>query len=119
MTVDVVRDGQVTHLKLRGRLDLDSSGVIKGEVRRCLAQGELRLLLDLTAVEFINSSGLGTLVSVLKEVRLARGRLVLCNLARYVREIFEITQLARVFELAATEQEGCAALVAAKVEASP
>jgi anti-anti-sigma regulatory factor len=55
---------------------------------------------------------------VLKEVRLARGRLVLCNLARYVREIFEITQLARVFELCATEQEGYDALVAATVEAS-
>ncbi len=101
MTVDVVRDGQVTHLKLRGRLDLDSSGALKGEIRRCLAQGELCLLLDMTAVEFINSSGLGILVSALKDVRLARGRLVLCNLARYLREIFEITQLARVFEICA------------------
>jgi len=43
--------------------------------------------------------------------------LVVCNLARYVREIFEITQLARVFELCATEREGYAALVAATAEA--
>jgi anti-anti-sigma factor len=61
-------------------------------------------------VDFINSSGLGALVSILKDVRLVNGRMALCNLAPYVQEIFEITQLSNVFEICPTEKEAVSAL---------
>ena len=93
-----------------GRLDLDSSARVKSEVRACLADGCLDLLLDLRRVEFINSAGLGSLVSVLKDVRAAGGRLVLCGLAPYILELFEVTHLADVFAIAASEEEGRAML---------
>jgi len=117
MKVEVKRDGETAHLKLRGRLDLDSSAAVKEEIRRCLSQGYVRLVLDLEAVEFINSSGLGALVSALKEIRLAKGRLVVCRLAPYVREIFEITQLSHIFEIYATEGEALEALTAERARA--
>lgn len=114
MKVDVKRDGQTAVLKLRGRLDLESSSVVKEEIRRCLGQGFVGLILDLEAVEFINSSGLGAMVSALKEIRLAKARLVVCKLAPYVREIFEITQLSHIFEIYSTEGEAREALTAGK-----
>jgi len=61
--------------------------------------------LNLANVEFINSSGLGSLVSIMKEARLNKGRLTFSNLANYVQEIFEITQLSHIFEIFATEEE--------------
>jgi len=61
--------------------------------------------LSLAEVDFINSSGLGVLVSIMKEIRLNKGRLTLSNLASYVQEIFEITQLSHIFEIYVTEEE--------------
>jgi len=61
--------------------------------------------LNLAEVDFINSSGLGILVSLMKEIRLHRGRLTLSNLVSYVQEIFEITQLSRIFEIFTSQEE--------------
>jgi len=94
---------------LKGRLDLASSSELKEKVKEYLKQGRTNIILNLAQVDFINSSGLGTLVSTLKEVRTARGKIVLCCLAPYVKEIFEITQLTHIFDIYVDEgraQEG-------------
>jgi anti-anti-sigma factor len=54
-------------------------------------------------VDFINSSGLGALVSILKEVRNHKGELKISNLADYVKEIFDITQLSSIFDICEDE----------------
>jgi len=95
-------------LCLAGRLDLNSSTKLKEEVKGYLNDGTIHLVLNLSEVDFINSSGLGTLVSILKDVRMMNGRMVLCNLAQYVQEIFEITQLSHIFDMYPTEQEAVA-----------
>ena len=92
-------------LNLKGRLDIASSASLKDDILRHVARGQNKIILNLAQVDFINSSGLGTLVSILKEVRLAKGRLVLSNLASYVQEIFEITQLSNIFEIFASEAD--------------
>ena len=71
--------------------------------------------LNLSQVDFINSSGLGSLVSIMKEVRLQKGRFTLSNLASYVQEIFEITQLSHIFEIFATEEEALSSYQVAAV----
>jgi anti-sigma B factor antagonist len=53
----------------------------------------------LTNVAFIDSSGLGALISGLKALRANGGDLVLCSMSRQVRTVFEITRLLRVFEV--------------------
>jgi stage II sporulation protein AA (anti-sigma F factor antagonist) len=54
-------------------------------------------------VDFINSSGLGALVSILKEVRDHKGKLKISNLADYIKEIFDITQLSSIFDICEDE----------------
>ena len=105
MTVELVKEGRVTRLNVPGKLDLENSTVIGGEVRRGPANGDQKFLLDMTGVEFMNSSGLGAPVTVLKEVRLAEGQLALCELAPYVQELFEVTQLKKIFDLHPSHQE--------------
>jgi anti-sigma B factor antagonist len=117
VTVDVDSQGRTARLCLSGRLVLESSTVVKSEIQRCLAQGRTDVILNMAGVEFINSSGIGVLVSALKEVRLAQGHLVLCNLAQYVQEIFEVTQLSNIFELHASEDEARDALEAVHAQA--
>lgn len=95
----------VAVLDLKGRLDLASGTTLKGQIKTLFEKETTSIHLNLDKVEFINSSGLGSLVSILKETRLRKGRLTLSNLASYVQEIFDITQLSHIFEIYATEEE--------------
>lgn len=108
-------------LRITGRIDLVTSNTLKDTVREHLHRQRRNLVLNLEQVDFINSSGLGSLVSILKDVRLAGGSLVLSNLAPYVQEIFDITQLSNVFDSFATEKDAIGALTghAASVTANP
>lgn len=105
MNISAREQGNIKVLDLDGRLDLASGTSLKEEIRTILEKGGSSLHLNLSKVEFINSSGLGSLVSIMKEVRLRKGRLTLSNLANYVTEIFEITQLSHIFEIFPTEEE--------------
>jgi anti-sigma B factor antagonist len=105
MDLVVTSHDENTVLELSGRLDLNSSSQLKGRVKELLAEGKMNLVLDMSDVNFINSSGLGTLVSILKDVRMVKGRMVVCDLAQYVQEIFEITQLSHIFDIYPTVEE--------------
>ena len=98
------RDG-VAIVDLNGRLDLSSGTALKERVKSLFEQEKMSIHLNLSQVEFINSSGLGSLVSIMKETRLRKGRLTLSDLASYVQEIFDITQLTNIFEIFPTEKE--------------
>lgn len=104
-------------LSLNGRLDLASGATLKEHVKSLTEKGTKQIHLNLSDVEFINSSGLGALVSIMKEIRLIKGRLTLSNLASYVMEIFEITQLSHIFEIYATEEEALASYQTATAKA--
>ena len=108
MKFTVKTEGETTVVSLDGRLDLATGANLKEEVIKICEKGASKVHLNLQNVDFINSSGLGALVSVMKQVRLKKGRLTLSNLAPYVREIFEITQLANVFDIHETQQEALA-----------
>ncbi len=105
MEFDRREHGNVVILSLTGRLDLSNGGKLKEEVKNVLKSGKSSIHLNLGNVEFVNSSGLGSLVSIMKEIRLQKGRLTLSDLADYVQEIFDITQLSHIFEIFATEKK--------------
>ncbi|MBD3402657.1 anti-sigma factor antagonist [candidate division GN15 bacterium] len=105
MDIQAREENGVAVLSLSGRLDLASGSQLKDEIKKYLEKNVTSIHLNLAKVEFINSSGLGSLVSIMKEIRLLKGRFTMSDLASYVREIFEITQLSHIFEIFATEEE--------------
>ncbi|HOP06945.1 MAG TPA: STAS domain-containing protein [candidate division Zixibacteria bacterium] len=105
MEIVTKESGEVSVMELRGRLDLASGATLKEEIKNLFEKERTSIHLNLSRVEFINSSGLGALVSIMKEVRLRKGRLTLSDLASYVQEIFDITQLSHIFEIFNTEEE--------------
>ncbi|MBU0982644.1 MAG: STAS domain-containing protein [candidate division Zixibacteria bacterium] len=105
MEIKVKQEGNIAVLKLAGRLDLASGTTLKQNMKSLFDKDVTMVHLNLAEVEFVNSSGLGTLVSIMKEIRLMKGRLTMSNLASYVQEIFDITQLSHIFEIYATEEE--------------
>ena len=87
------------------RLDAHNSDELKAEMNRNFEQGTKDILLDLKEVRFIDSSGLGVLVSGFKNASSRQGSLMLCGLQAQVKSMFELTRLHRVFDIFQTVDE--------------
>lgn len=81
------------------QLEGDRSHDFKDRIQSVISGKGCRVIVDLTNVALIDSSGLGALISALKALRAKGGDLVLCSMSRQVRTVFEITRLLRVFEV--------------------
>lgn len=91
-------DNLVIHV-LEPRLDAHNSDELKDRLLKLLENGERRLVVDLKAVRFIDSSGLGALLSGYKNAGLRHASLILAGLQPRVQAMFELTRLNRVFEI--------------------
>ena len=87
------------------RLDAHNSGDLKVEMQRLFAEGNKHILIDLKEVRFIDSSGLGALVSGFKNAISHQGSLKLASLQPQVKSMFELTRLHRVFEIFSSTAE--------------
>ncbi len=81
------------------RLDAHNSGDLKSEMLKYFEDGNKNILIDLKDVRFIDSSGLGALVSGFKNAISHQGSLKLASLQPQVKSMFELTRLHRVFEI--------------------
>ena len=104
MKITQKADGDINIIGLQERLDLTTASELKDASRDIIEKENCKLILNMEAVDFINSSGLGALVSILKDVRSSKGTLKLSNLAPYVKEIFDITQLSNIFDICENDQ---------------
>lgn len=84
-------------VKPSGILDGMTSGNLRNEVESLLASGTKHILLDFAQVTFMNSSGLGALVAILKKVRSNGADLYICSLNQQVKMIFSLTKMDSVF----------------------
>ncbi|MGI4756904.1 MAG: STAS domain-containing protein [Janthinobacterium lividum] len=90
----------VTILDLSGRITLgEGSVVVRDAVRDLLAKGDKNILLNLGDVSYIDSSGIGELVSAFTSVKNAGGELKLLNLTKKVHDLLQITKLYTVFDV--------------------
>lgn len=103
----------VTVLDLSGRIDLGEGGVVLREaIQDVLAKGEKKILLNMSDVTYIDSSGLGELVTAFTSVRNRGGELKLLNLTRRVHDLLQITKLYTVFDIKDDESAAISAFAA-------
>lgn len=86
-------------ISLEGKLNALTSAQVKGFFTKLLDQNGSRLVLDLEGVTFMDSSGLSSLISVLKAAREKGGFLRLTRIKPQVKSVLELTMLDRVFEI--------------------
>lgn len=96
---------------LEKRLDASAAADFKGKIVDWINAGNNRIVLDLSQVEFVDSSGLGAIVSCLKTLG-GNGDLVICGIRETVMSLFQLTRMNRVFQIFPTETEALKALVA-------
>ena len=82
-----------------GILDSTKGEEFRHQVNQALDNGASVILIDLKSINFVDSSGLGALVSVLKKVRAAERRMYVCSMNDQVRMLFELTSMDRVFQI--------------------
>jgi anti-sigma B factor antagonist len=84
---------------VRGEIDVATSNALRDELYAVIDGGSRSLVVDLSGLGFIDSSGLGVLVGSLKHMRERDGRLVISGLAQPALRVFEITGLTELFTL--------------------
>jgi anti-sigma B factor antagonist len=100
----------ITILDLSGRITLgEGSVVLRDTIRELLGKGEKKILLNLGDVTYIDSSGIGELVSAYTAVRKEGGELKLLNLTKKVHDLLQITKLYTVFDVKDDEAAAIAA----------
>jgi anti-anti-sigma factor len=95
----LTQEYQLVVLQPQGRLDLQGGTALEKHLVSLIPQPHDLCVIDLTQVDFMDSSGLVALVTGLKAARKSGCRLVLCNVQASVKLIFELTQLDSVFEI--------------------
>lgn len=104
MTIKTRTVGSVAILDVSGRIVLgEESAALRAAIGDLIRQGHNQILLNLADVTYIDSSGLGNLVSAFTSVKKQGGELKLLNLTNKVEDVMQITKLYTVFDVATDE----------------
>ncbi|MCS6862512.1 MAG: STAS domain-containing protein [Abditibacteriales bacterium] len=102
------RDVLVVHLK--GSVDAHTFGLFEEQISALLAQGSHHLLLDFQGLDYINSTGLGFLLGLSRQMDEQHRKLVIANMPDKIHHIFDLLGIASLMGTFAEEQEALAAL---------
>lgn len=105
MAFAVSEQGDVTVIDVEGQLIVGNRQELKQKVLDQLESGARKFLIDFSGTGYIDSSGLGVLVSLSKKIREQGGELRLANLNEDLRTLFELTKLDTLFHIANSRDE--------------
>jgi anti-sigma B factor antagonist len=83
----------------------DESSLLREEIKKAIAEGNKRIVLNLGEVNYIDSGGLGTLVALHTTAHIAGANIKLANLTKRVGDLLQVTKLATVFEVHTSEYD--------------
>ena len=107
MTTSTRQVGDVTIVNIKGRIIFgDAGATLHDVITGLLSKGRKQILFDLSAVEYIDSMGMGCLVGAFTSVRKQGGELKLLKLSDKVAEVMQITKLYTVFDIVNDETAG-------------
>ncbi len=101
----VKHEGRAVVLELGGEIDMKCSAGVKTKLKEIYRDKPPVIVVDMTEVKFMDSSGLATLVGTLKWCRLNGSELRLAGLTKAVRSIFDICRLESIFQIYDSQAE--------------
>ena len=106
ITITERQAGDVTILDLVGKVTIGEGSVaLRSAIRRLLGEGKNKILMNLAGVGYIDSSGIGELVSSYTAIGKEGGQLKLLNLTQKLQDLLTITKLLTVFDVYESEAE--------------
>ena len=108
MSFEVSKSGDVTLIEVEGQLIVGNRQELKQQVLEQLEDGDRKFVIDFAETGYIDSSGLGVLVSLSKKIREQGGELRLSSLNEDLRTLFELTKLDTLFRIADDKEQALA-----------
>ena len=106
MEISQKEEKGIVSIAIKGRLDADSSPEAEKVVKEALGAEANRLLFNLGELEYLSSAGLRVLLSAAKEMRRRDGKIVLCALNEFVKEIFEVSGFQSLIRIEGSVESG-------------
>jgi anti-anti-sigma factor len=85
------KKGENLIIAIKGRLDAATANVADNAIKKLMEEDCTRVLFNLNDLEYLSSGGLRVILGVAKEIKRKEGKLVLCALHEFVKEIFEVS----------------------------
>jgi anti-sigma B factor antagonist len=100
--------GEIVVLDISGEIDLYNAPEIKDIISQLIEDQKYNVIINLEKVSYIDSSGIGALISSLSNLKKYQGGLKIINVYASVRKVFELTKLTSFFEIFDSEDEALA-----------
>jgi anti-sigma B factor antagonist len=104
IVIEGAAHGGLAAVAVRGELDIRSAPDLRSWLTQALDEGASKVVIDLSGVDFMDSSGLGVLVGAHKRLVRIGGRLQVVGASRPVARLFAVTGLVRVFDVQGTPE---------------
>lgn len=112
MEMNVEQSGDITIIALHGeQLDASNAEEFKRDIAPLL-EDKTKVVFDMTALEFMDSAGLGAMLSCLRRLNSAGGDLKLFGMSKAVRAVVQITRMHRIFDIFDTKEDALQAFEA-------
>lgn len=105
MDINTRSKGEVVVLDIAGEIDLYNAPEIKDIINKLIEEKQYNVVINLEQVSYIDSSGIGALISSLSNLKKYQGGLKIINVYASVRKVFELTKLTSFFEIYENEDE--------------
>ncbi len=106
MEITQKEENGIVSITIKGRLDADSSLEAEKVVEDALEGQTQRVLFNLASLEYLSSAGLRVLLGAAKEMRRRNGKIVLCALNEFVKELFEVSGFQSLIPIADSVESG-------------
>lgn len=111
MQIEDRREGEVLIVKpMESSLDAYAATSFRERMADYILQGNRQIVLDMSEVNFLDSTGLGAIVSSLKRLE-GNGTMVICHAGEMVMDVFRLTRMDRVFPIVSSSEEAVTAAV--------
>lgn len=93
------KENNIDVVALEGRLDSNTASKLEKKIIPIISGGCEKMLIDFAGLNYISSAGLRTLLLTAKKMQAVRGKLALCNMQDFIREVFELAGFTAIFEI--------------------
>ena len=108
MEINRRENGEIVVLVISGEIDLYNAPEIKDTINQLTEEQKYNVIINLEKVSYIDSSGIGALISSLSSLKKYQGGLKIINVYASVRKVFELTKLTSFFEIFDSEDDAVA-----------
>lgn len=99
MEINISEINDITIVDIDGKIIYETEKIVKEYIEKLFDAGKIKIILNLSKLSYINSSGLGMLITLLKKSRSIGGDVKLSSLTKDIKELFRVTSLDHIFKV--------------------